>query len=62
LHRELLRPGSGLAAVMAGRGMGKTSFARQLCAELRSSTPDLDIVYWPQTPNDASDFLLKLAW
>lgn len=60
LVRDLTRGASALAAVMAGRGMGKTSLARQL--ELRLSNHEgCKVFRWPHTPSSMDEFLRKLG-
>lgn len=60
LERDLTRGASALAAVMAGRGMGKTSLARQL--ELRLSNHEgCKVFRWPHTPSSRDELLRKLG-
>jgi hypothetical protein len=62
LERELLRGRSALAAVMAGRGMGKTSFSRQLERRLMAQAlTAVEVFRWPRTPADSSEFFVKLG-
>lgn len=60
LTRDLTRGGSALGAVMGGRGMGKTAFARVLEDRLLMH-PECEVHRWPHTPSVAGDFLLKLG-
>lgn len=60
LERELLRGRGALAAIMAGRGMGKTRLARELCERLHA-VATCETHYWPRTPGEPGDFLSKLG-
>jgi len=60
LERELLRGRGALAAIMAGRGMGKTRLARELRERLLA-VPSCETHYWPRTPGEPGDFLSKLG-
>jgi hypothetical protein len=60
LERELTRGASTLAAVMAGRGMGKTSLARELEQRL-SGRDDCKVYRWSRTPPSQDEFLRKLG-
>lgn len=60
LERDLTRGASALGAVMGGRGMGKTSIARVLGERLRRHS-DCELHWWPLTPPNREDFLLKLG-
>src|SRR5690606_27479409 len=61
LGNELTRGRSTLAAVMGGRGMGKTSFARELERVLHQSDSEPEVIRWASTPSDPSAFYEKLS-
>src|SRR5690606_27256972 len=46
---------------MGGRGMGKTSFARELERVLQQSDSDLEVIRWASTPSDPAAFYEKLS-
>ncbi len=60
LTRELSRARGALAAVMAGRGMGKTSFATELKLRLERSG-SVEVLFWRATPARLDEFLAKLS-
>jgi hypothetical protein len=61
LRTSLTRGRSALAAIMAGRGMGKTSFARALTIALESAGLDLEVISWASTPTHEDLFYKKLS-